>query len=942
MGDVLGKDEIDALLTKREEKERGRPKEAATQRVVRSYDFKHPARVNKDQLRTLENLHDNFARLMSSTLSGAMRAVVDVDTAFVDQTTYAEYIMSLSNPSCSYQFTLGPTNGQAILDIAMPITFAFVDRVFGGKGSSQGVDARQMSQIEMGVIARVLKRMVADLEHTWAPILHVDIHDIELETNPEFMQITAASEIVILLAFEVNSTNASGLISLCYPFFTLESILPRLGQQIYVRQGRLNYRETVRQNQLRLGNTPVPVRAELGRNLLTLDEAGSLQPGDVVQLEARPGEPVVVFSGEHPKYLGLPFVGGHGNTMVKIAGAIPAELEEIYANQSRPGGTGGSEEINLTVTAQLGATSMTLDDLMGLGAESAVELDRLAGEPIDLLLNDSLVARGEIVTVNQYFGVRITEIAGARNGQANQGERLLGFRHLLREDPRVETWVPPGSVDVSGVELPKPRVRDLEPVGELAPEQEIPAVEPVSLEDDKAETHSNDVEQEITSEQLVENLIARIQQGDAANAHEETIKRVRLFVLEHMEDSASLVRTYLHESSAAPSQQEMGFYEPESWGVSTEKRPPVSKRIAAGLGRLFSREKPVEDEESGSGRYEAVEYEEDWDERSRQNDVSILILALGPEISGELMKRLSDKEIEEIVHGVAWLQGVSLETQVRVMEEFEQHLLGGEWLTEGGYQIALDAVTRAVGPHKAREIVERVARAVSSGFYVFRNVAPEQVAPFISHEHPQTIALILSQLDPAQGSGILTQLPERMQSDVAYRIATMENVSPAILKEVEEDLEHALSDILGGNQEVGGPKVVADLLNLTGSSVEKNVLDAMDAGDAEVAEAVRNLMFVFNDLGKLTDRELQVVLREVDQKDLVVALKAATPETAKKLLHNMSERVRQFIVEELEFLGTMRLSEVEEVQLRIVQIVRELEQKGQITIVRGDADDMFV
>ena len=151
-----------------------------------------------------------------------------------------------------------------------------------------------------------------------------------------------------------------------------------------------------------------------------------------------------------------------------------------------------------------------------------------------------------------------------------------------------------------------------------------------------------------------------------------------------------------------------------------------------------------------------------------------------------------------------------------------------------------------------------------------------------------------------------------------------------------------MRDILGGNQDVGGPKVVADILNLTGSSVEKSVLDNMDAQDPEVAEAVRNLMFTFADISKLSDRELQSLMREVDQKDLVVALKAATDELKDKVLGNMSERVRTFITEEMEFLGPMRLSEVEEVQLRIVQQVRQLEEQGQITIVRGDSEDQFV
>jgi flagellar motor switch protein FliG len=280
--------------------------------------------------------------------------------------------------------------------------------------------------------------------------------------------------------------------------------------------------------------------------------------------------------------------------------------------------------------------------------------------------------------------------------------------------------------------------------------------------------------------------------------------------------------------------------------------------------------------------------------------------------------------------------------QDKVLEEFEQHMLAGAWVSQGGMDFARQALERAVGPRRAQEILDRVMHTVSSGFFMLKNVAPDQIAPFISQEHPQTIALILSQLESTQASGILTQLPERMQADVAYRIATMENITPTVLKQIEESLEASLRDILGGNKDVGGPKVVADILNLTGTSVEKNVLDQMDAQDPEVAESVRNLMFTFADIVKLSDREIQTLLREVDQKDLVVALKAAEDELKSKILTNMSERVRAFISEEMEFLGPMRLSEVEEVQLRIVQQVRQLEEQGQITLVRGDSEDTFV
>lgn len=334
--------------------------------------------------------------------------------------------------------------------------------------------------------------------------------------------------------------------------------------------------------------------------------------------------------------------------------------------------------------------------------------------------------------------------------------------------------------------------------------------------------------------------------------------------------------------------------------------------------------------------------EEEGNEIPVQQKVAIVMVALGEEVSGEVLKHLQDHEIGEITQAIAELKNISAELMDRVLEEFEQHLLFGEWVNQGGVDFARSALERAVGPRRAQEILEGVTTKVSSGFYMLKNVGPDQIVPFISHEHPQTIALILSQLEAAQASGILAQLPEQLQPDVAYRIATMENITPNVLKQIEKSLESSLRDILGGNQDVGGPEVVADILNLTGSSVEKNVLDHMETEDAEVAESVRNLMFVFGDIAKLSDREIQTLMKEVDQKDLTVALKSASDELKDKILDNMSERVRTFITEEMEFLGPMRLSEVEEVQLRIVQQVRQLEEQGQITIARGDADDQFV
>ena len=332
----------------------------------------------------------------------------------------------------------------------------------------------------------------------------------------------------------------------------------------------------------------------------------------------------------------------------------------------------------------------------------------------------------------------------------------------------------------------------------------------------------------------------------------------------------------------------------------------------------------------------------DEDELSSRQKAAILMVSLGEEAAGEMMKYLADFEIEDITHIITELKSLPNDIQDRVLEEFEQHLLAGEWVNQGGVDFARAALERAVGPRRAQEILDRVTTNTNSGFYMLKNVAPEQIAPFISNEHPQTIALILSQLEPNQAAGILSQLPEGVQAEVAYRIATLDNITPSVLKQIEESLEINLKDILGGHKDVGGPKVVADMLNLTGGSVEKSVLDKLDAQDPEVTETVRNMMFVFDDLHMLTDREIQVVLREVEQKDLVIALKTASEEVKNKILDNMSERVRAFVEEEMDFLGPMRLSEVEEVQLRVVQKVRQLEEQGQVTIVRGAAEDTFV
>ena len=223
------------------------------------------------------------------------------------------------------------------------------------------------------------------------------------------------------------------------------------------------------------------------------------------------------------------------------------------------------------------------------------------------------------------------------------------------------------------------------------------------------------------------------------------------------------------------------------------------------------------------------------------------------------------------------------------------------------------------------------------------NVDPNQIIPFISKEHPQTIALILSQLAAQQSAGVINGLSEEVQADGSYRIATMESISPQGLRELEESLAQGLETILSGQvTEIGGPKAVTEILNLTRRSTEKAGLERLDAQDPDLAEYVRNQMFVFDNISNLPNCEIQLILREVDSKDLTTALKGANNEMKDRIFGNVSERVGTMMKEEMNFSGPVRMSDVEEVQLWIVQTVRQLEEAGQVTIVRDDSNDQFV
>ena len=318
MPDILSQDEIDALLsaTGSDEGDSGAvaastaPSAGASNRPIITYDFKHPSRVSKDQTRTLENLHSNLARMMASSFSTMQRSVVDCDIAFVDQTTYAEFIMSLSNPSCSYTFTIEPLGGPAIIDFSLPVAYSFIDRQFGGSGGNPPSEARPLTAIERTVMTKVVTRTLADLEATWEALLKIQVSDAELETNPEFMQVAAPSDTVVLIAFEVNSQHASGLVNLCYPYFTLEPVMAYLNVQTWASRERGKRESQREERMLQLDRVHAPVKVVVGRTTVSLGEVLNLQEGDVLRLDTTLNEDAVVYVGDRPKFLARPGLMG--------------------------------------------------------------------------------------------------------------------------------------------------------------------------------------------------------------------------------------------------------------------------------------------------------------------------------------------------------------------------------------------------------------------------------------------------------------------------------------------------------------------------------------------------------------------------------------------------------------------------------------------------------
>lgn len=323
---------------------------------------------------------------------------------------------------------------------------------------------------------------------------------------------------------------------------------------------------------------------------------------------------------------------------------------------------------------------------------------------------------------------------------------------------------------------------------------------------------------------------------------------------------------------------------------------------------------------------------------------AILMISLGPEKSAQIFKHLREEEIEQLTLEIANIRKVSTEQKEDVVNEFHDLLVAKEYISSGGIEYAKQVLEKALGTSKTAEIIGRLTATLQvKPFDFVRKTDPAQLLNFIQSEHPQTIALIIAYLDSEKAAAILSALPPERQSDVARRIAIMDRTSPDIIREVERLLERKLSSVVSEDfTSAGGVQSVVDILNKVDRTTEKTIMESMEVQDPELAEEIKKRMFVFEDIIQLDDRAIQQILREVDGKDLALALKGSSEEVAIKIKRNMSKRAADMLKEDMEYMGPVRLRDVEDAQQRIVNVIRKLEEAGEIVVARGGGDEIVV
>ena len=331
-------------------------------------------------------------------------------------------------------------------------------------------------------------------------------------------------------------------------------------------------------------------------------------------------------------------------------------------------------------------------------------------------------------------------------------------------------------------------------------------------------------------------------------------------------------------------------------------------------------------------------------ELSGREKAAILLVSLGSDVAPEVYKKLDDATIEMITLEIANLKKVPPDVKLKVLKEAQEILMAREFMARGGVDYARDVLERALGPERAQSLLDRITASLQvRPFDFMRHTDAAQILGFIQNEHPQTIALILSYLEPQQAAMILSGLSPIMQADVTKRIANMDRITPEVLREVERVLERKLSSVMGQDFTVaGGIDAVVAIVNSTDRATERNIMEYLEENDPELAEEIKKRLFVFEDAMRLDDRSLQRVLREVDLKELSLALKGASEELKAKFFKNMSKRAAEMLQEDMDFMGPVRVKDVEEAQQKVVNVIRSLEEQGEIVIATGGGDELVV
>ncbi|MAE61549.1 MAG: flagellar motor switch protein FliG [Planctomycetaceae bacterium] len=334
----------------------------------------------------------------------------------------------------------------------------------------------------------------------------------------------------------------------------------------------------------------------------------------------------------------------------------------------------------------------------------------------------------------------------------------------------------------------------------------------------------------------------------------------------------------------------------------------------------------------------------DVDELTGVQKTAVLLLALGTDTAAVITSRMNQDTVEFLARELASIGTVNPRVRNAVVDEFYFTVMASAWATEGGLDYATDLLRKSVEPEVAEQIIQQISRQVQrTPFSFLQKAESDNLLTFIQDEHPQTIALILSHLSHTKSAEILGGLPTDKQVEVVRRIANMEQTNPEVIREVEEGLEARLSSMLMQRfEKAGGVETIAEVLNLVDRTTERGIMDGLETDSPDLVEEIRRLMFVFEDIGLVDERGIQAVLKEVDNDELSLSLRTASDELKQKIFRNMSERAAELIKEEMEFMGPVRLSDVEAAQQRVVDIVRRLEEAGEIIVDRGGSSELVV